>query len=145
VRRVVAATVVVVLAMAASASAASPKLTTRDFNRVAGANGTAFGDVGLVMQHGCDPDARPCIAKAIAREAAADDRVAAIAKGLLPKLAPGPCRQAVAAMFSAWHRRAGLVRAAGRAWAVSEYHAATQKYYYAKWDIDRKNLVGSNC
>jgi hypothetical protein len=43
------------------------------------------------------------------------------------------------------HRRAGLVRAAERAWAVSEYRTATQASYYAKWDIDRKNLVGSAC
>jgi hypothetical protein len=37
------------------------------------------------------------------------------------------------------------VRAAERAWAVSEYRTATQASYYAKWDIDRKNLVGSAC
>jgi len=48
-------------------------------------------------------------------------------------------------MFSAWHRRALIVRGAGRAWAEGDVHAAEQAYYYAKWDINRKNLLGADC
>jgi hypothetical protein len=101
---------VALLAFVPVSGAASPKLTARDFNRIGGANGAAFGAIGLVLQRGCNPDALPCIRKATTREAAVDDRVAAISRSLLPKLSPGPCRQAIAAMYSAWHRRAGLVR-----------------------------------
>ena len=129
----------------ANSSAPSPKLSTRDFDRLALANQAAGLALGLVTQRGCRPDAASCIDRATAREIALDSRAATVAKNLLPKLAHGACRRAVAASFTSWNRRESLVRRARSAWKHHDPHAATQAYYYAKWRLDLMNLIAQDC
>jgi len=107
---------VVAALFAATAVAANPKLSGRDYDHLQAAQVAAGLDEGLVFHRGCDPDAVACINKATAKEIALARRAANIAKSLLPKLTKGPCRQAVAVTFSAWNKRVGYVAAARNAW-----------------------------
>lgn len=129
----------------ANSSAPSPKLSTHDFDRLALANQAAGLALGLVTQKGCRPDDASCIDRATAREIVLDSRAAAVARNLLPKLTHGACRRAVAASFTSWNRRVGLVRRARTAWKHHDAHAATQAYYYAKWRLDLMNLIAQDC
>jgi hypothetical protein len=129
---------------AATAIAAGPKLNGPDYDRLQTAQVTAGVSEGLIFHRGCDPDAVACINKAAAKEIALDRRVANIAKSLLPKLKRSPCRQAVAATFSSWNRRAGYVAAARNAWQGHHYRAANLAYS-ADWRSDLINTLGDRC
>jgi hypothetical protein len=129
----------------AAAVAASPKLSERDFNRLGSADRAALTNLGLVMQRGCDADDVPCMNKATVKEISTARRAADLSKSLLRGLAKGKCRRAVAANFTQWNRRVGLVAKARNAWPGHHYREANQAYYYGKWKLDLANLVGVAC
>lgn len=120
-----------------------PKPGHLDVRRIASANLAAASAYNLVSQRNCRD--LPCLVAATADELSAVRDAETVASSVLPKLDDGRCRQVIAAIVSAWTRRATLIAKARSAWQRDDNRAAVRSYTSDSWDTPLAEQFAARC